>query len=534
MGFNEDIGTWFSVGIVGYFLLLILIGAIFNLIRCLGLTKKFNKSKVFKFCQQYIMYPSLIPNGYFNQAYGFKYFTILFPNRIQVLVDLVFCALEIAFYSVDYRYASKSAWPTYIGYRSGILAFGKLPLLILFAGRNNFLLYITGWSYNTFLHFHKVIAYWMSVDTLIHSVAFTIAYLGKYVQSLHSRYFACGVAATVICGVIILQSLHIFRNFFYEYFLVLHVILVICFIAMCWYHCIDLGWMEWLVASCCVWFFDRTIRTIRMMLFGYKTATITAVGDKLMKFEVKKPSWWNHSPGTYGYIYILDIIFWENHPFTIVNEGENLVCFIKIKKGFTARIWKKLQENNGFMTKMICIEGPYGGNLFPIFRKYDDSILVAGGSGIPGILEAAINIKHGKLIWIIQQQSIIDVYKSLIEKVTIPIDIYITRENNENFTCTFRELISCCSGSDNQTPDETDKESTKEETDSEQGQISIIFEKPDLNTIISKSISESQYNNIAVVGCGPPIVMDKIMNLVAKEVLKSDKSIELFNELQVW
>lgn len=527
MSFNEDSGTWFSVGILGYFLLLILLSAIFNFIRYLGLTKIIYKSKFLKICQKYLIYPTLIPKGRFNQSYGFKYFSILFPNRIQFLVDLFLCALEIAFYSVDYRYVSKSAWPTYIGYRSGILAFGKLPLLILFAGRNNFLLYITGWSYSTFLHFHKVIAYWMSIDTLIHSVAFTIAYLGKYVLSLHSRYFACGVAATVICGVIVLQSFHIFRNLFYEYFLAFHIVLVICFIAMCWYHCIDLGWMEWLVASCCVWFFDRTIRTIRIMLFGFKTATITAVGDKLMRVEVEKPSWWCHSPGTYGYIYFLNIIFWENNPFTIVNENDKLLCFIKIKKGVTARMWRQLQENNGIMKKKICIEGPYGGNLFPIFKKFDDSILIAGGSGVPGILEAAINIRQGKMIWIAQHQNFIYAYKSLIEKVNIPIDIYITRENNENFKCSYRELTSSSS-------DDTDKESIKEKTNYKEDQISVIFEKPDLNTIISTSITESQFNNLAVVACGPPIVMDNIMNLVAKEVVKSDKNIEFFNELQVW
>lgn len=535
--FNIDAGTWFAVAFYGYYLFVILISFLYNLSRILGVTKAINNSNFAKYCQKLIIFPTLFPKGKYSQPYGFKFFTMLFPNRIQFLTDLIFFAMEVAFYCVNYRYSSKGYWMAYVGYRSGIMALGKIPLLILFAGRNNFLLYITGWSYCTFLHFHKVIATWMFIDALIHSVAYTIDVLGYYVEECHYTYFACGIAATTFAGLILLQSFHIFRSFFYEYFLTIHIVFAICFIACTWYHCNILGWMEWLVAACCVWFFDRLIRVIRMSAFGYKKAKITVVGDQLMKLEVSKPSWWIHTSGTYGYIYFAGIIFWENHPFTVVVENDKICAYIRVKMGVTARVWKKLIANNNEMNWKICIEGPYGGNLSPMAKRYDEAIFIAGGSGAPGILEGATKATHGKFIWISQNLGFVTAYKSLIEKVSIPIDIYITRENCNERKCSIKELISE-TDSDTQSSDGdgdgSEKISSDQEIDYSSSQISIYYRRPDINEIINYEVNDSTSNNVAIVACGPPIMMDSLRHVVSDSVTKWDKSIDFFDEFQIW
>lgn len=117
------------------------------------------------------------------------------------------------------------------------MAFGKIPLFILFAGRNHFLIWVTGWSYSTFLHFHKVVDWWMFVDSLIHSVSYTII-TSNYVNQLHRVFFACGIAATVICGILILRSMHAFRSIAYEYFLLFHIALAI-------FYCHVLVALQW-------------------------------------------------------------------------------------------------------------------------------------------------------------------------------------------------------------------------------------------------------------------------------------------------
>lgn len=538
--FNLSVGTWFSAGICGYFLILIIISAFHNFFRQTSIGKSINNAKLSKLCQKYVIFPTLIPNGKFTQYYGWKYFSILFPNRVQFITDVFIFGLQLAFYCVDYRYkgtywfgSPKHSWQRFLADRTGIMAFGKIPLLILFAGRNNFLLSVTGWSYSTFLHFHKVLAYWMFLDSMIHSVAYTINSLGYYVLYLHDRYFACGVAATVLCGFLLLQAMHPFRRFFYEYFLTIHVVIAIAFIIMCWYHCRELGWLEWLIASCAVWFFDRLLRAIRIAAFGYRTAQITVAGDHILKIEVPKPSWWFHTPGTYCYIYFAGWIFWENNPFTCIVEGNNICAYIRVKRGVTARIWRKLLKNNNSMSTKVCIEGPYGGNGYTRIKKYDEVLLLAGGTGAAGILESATRLSCGKMIWVVTTFETIKAYQSLIQRVKLPLDIYITREEGSEKNCSALDLFGV-SDSENLSTESSGKESEDNNVGLSSGSIKIIYGRPNLSELIDSSVKTSNSNNLGIMSCAPPTMSDEIRNIIAKDVTSWDKSVDYFDEFQIW
>lgn len=531
--FNTDTGTWFSVGIYGYFALLFLISATHNFAR-LTFAKSTNSSSIVKRLQKYIIFPSLLPNGKYQQYVGYKYLSALIPNRIQFLCDLFLFALQIAFYCVDYRQndgvyymtVKNTNWSKFVGDRTGIMAFGKIPLLILFSGRNNFLLWFTGWSYSTFLHFHKSLAYWMTLDTVIHSVAYTINEKATYSSLVKELYFACGIAGTVICCVMIGAAAHPIRRLFYEYFLVMHVIFAIVFIAMCWYHCAALGWMQWLVAACCVWFFDRLVRVIRCVAFGYRTAHVSIVGENLIKIEVPKPSWWFHSPGTHCYIYFAGFIFWENHPFTTVLEGDKICAYLRVKMGITSRVYHKLQKNGGELQWKVCLEGPYGGELSVPVRKYDEALLIAGGSGASGILEHATSVSAGKLIWVVQNLATARAYKSLLEKINLDIEIYVTKENGTNHYYTITSFI-------NET-DSSSEDEKKMTTENNRPQISVFYSRPNFWELIDNYINETPNKSVAIVACGPPRLMDEVRNIVSDRVSSWSKSIDFFDELQIW
>ena len=540
--FNLDSGTWFSVGICGYFLLLIVISTIFNFARYAGVTKSINNSSFAKLCQKYVIFPTMFPNGKFSQFWGSKWFPVYLPNRIQFITDVFLFGLQIAFYCVSYRYKEgwwfgtpEHAWQRYVADRTGIMAFGKIPLLVLFAGRNNFLLWITGWSYSTFLHFHKVVAWWMSLDTLIHSVAYTINSLGYYVLYIKTEpYFVYGIIATIFCGLILLFALPPFRVFYYEYFLVVHVSFAVIFVAMCWWHCNTLGWLEWLIATCCVWAFDRILRVIRMFAFGYRTATLTVVGDQLIKVEVPKPTWWRHQPGTYSYIYFAGIIFWENHPFTIVVEGNNLCAYIRVKKGVTYRMWNKLLKNNNTMTWKVSVEGPYGGQVATPLKKYDEALLIAGGSGVPGILENATQVSSGKLIWISQTLQGIKAYHNLLKNVNIDVEVYITREQGESRVTSIEQFLNETESTDLST-DNSEKESTElKALSNSKGNFKIFYVRPNIEELIDSNIRDSPSSSIGIAACGPPVLMDSIRHTLASHVTKWDKSVDYFDEFQIW
>jgi hypothetical protein len=539
--FNEDSATWFSVGICGYFLLLIVISTLYNFARNVGISKSVNKSRLSKAIQKYIIFSPMAPKGKFAEAWGPQnWFPVLLPNRMQFIADVFLFALQVAFYCVSYRvhddnfYTSKAqALQSYLGIRSGIMAFGKIPLLILFAGRNNLIMWTTGWSYATCLHFHKVLAWWMSFDTLVHSVAYTLEVGSYYKQDMKQLYFAAGVAATVLCGALLLFSLPPIRKSYYEYFFTFHVVLAIAFIAMCWYHCNILGWMEWMVAACCVWVFDRIVRVIRMTAFGYRTAVLTVVGDDTFKVEVAKPSWWHHTPGTFSYIYFAGFLFWENHPFTTVVEGDNLCAYIKVKKGVTYRVFNRLLENKNQMTWKVCLEGPYGGEMPRSLHRYEDTLLLAGGSGVPGIVEHAAKVNRGKLIWVAQTLQLVKAYKPLLANVQTDVEIYITREH-ESDKCISLDAFINETETDSNT-DTSDKEAASDIVKvRSSGNIKIIYARPNIPELIDANIRDSPCDSVGIVACGPPKMMDDIRNTVTNNVTKWDKSIDFFDEFQIW
>lgn len=534
---NIDKGTYFCTGICAYFLLLIVIGAIYNFCRETSISKSINNSKLSKLCQQYIIFPVLFPKGKFSEEYSFKFLSILIPNRIQFISDVFLFALQVAFYSASYHHTSSYSWQRFVADRTGIMAFGKIPLIVLFAGRNNFLLWVTGWSYTTFLHFHKMLAYWMFLDAMIHGVAYTIIELGYYVQSLKETYFACGVAAMVLCGMLLLQSLHPFRKLSYEVFLVFHIVLALGFIIMCWYHCNILGWLEWLIAACCVWFFDRLVRVIRMANFGIKTATISVVGDDLFKIEVPKPKLINHVPGHYYYVYFAGWTFWQNHPFTTVLEGDNLCTYIRVKKGITERVWKQLLSNNNQMQWKVCYEGPYGGECARKLKKYDDALLIAGGSGVPGVLDSATRVSGGKMVWVAQTLNSVKAYKPLLEKINTDLELYITRETGTNSECTLASLFADGEWEN----DSSSKNSSKDSSDDKKVVVNeheifvtINYNRPNVENIINSYVKHSPSANVGIIGCGPPQLMDNIRHVLAENVTLWDKSVDFFDEFQIW
>lgn len=541
--YDNDSGTWFSVGLCVYFLVLIIIGTIHNFLRQTGLAVKVNNSKISKYIQSYITLPSVFPHGSYSTPVGPKWFSSLLPNRLELLVETGIFILEVAFYSVSYRQHdgnnanATSQWRQGVGYRSGILAFGKIPLLVLFAGRNNFLTWLTGWSYMTFIQYHKVLARWMFLDSLIHSVLYTIDSLGYYTTLLKRLYFACGVAATVLAGVIVLFSFHVFRRHWYETFLITHIALAIGFIAMCWYHCKTLGWCEWLVAACCVWFFDRLVRITRMSLFGYRKAQITAVGDELFKVEVAKPSWWIHTPGHYGFIYFAGWIFWENHPFTLAVEGKNISLYIKVKKGITSRIWKKLMKNGGTMNWRVCVEGPYGGEGSTGAKRYDDLLMIAGGSGVPGVLDSAVTIGKGTFIWIVRELNDAKPYSSLVKRLgNVDVNIHVTREQGQDQEMSLQELFDNSSSEDLSTDTSSKESKVLSDKENVVGEkiLTIKYGRPNIQEILSQYIGSSAGKSIGILACGPPQLMDDLRHYVSKETLNTTKSIDYFDEYQIW
>jgi len=119
----------------------------------------------------------------FGTAHIRRRYYLSMPLRSQTILISTYLAINLIFMCVGYHTFSENMyWPEqtdiqltrYVADRSGILAFAQIPLLIAFAGRNNVLIGLTGWSYSTFNVWHKWIARVCLIYTFIHSVTYTV------------------------------------------------------------------------------------------------------------------------------------------------------------------------------------------------------------------------------------------------------------------------------------------------------------------------------------------------------------------------
>jgi predicted ferric reductase len=214
----------------------------------------------------------------------------------------------------------------YAGYRTGEFAFALLPLTILFAGRNNILLWLTNWSHSTYLLLHRWVARLFALHTILHSVFLLAARIqtGTYAKDLKLPYWQWGIVGTVFVSIMLIWSILWMRRLSYEVFLIGHIIMAVFTVVGSWYHLVlRFGYggdhEYWLYAAVAVWAFDRILRVVRMATNGVRRATVTEIGANHVRIEISGIRF-GGKPGYHGYVYfptLSPLKPWENHPFSI-------------------------------------------------------------------------------------------------------------------------------------------------------------------------------------------------------------------------
>jgi predicted ferric reductase len=348
---------------------------------------------------------------------------------------------------------------SYIGYRTGHIGYALLPLVVLFSSRNNFLLWVTNWSYGTYLLLHRWVARIFAVQAIVHSITLLLTYQGSgsYAAESIKPYWQWGIVATVLtCAMLILSVLY-FRRIAYEVFLIIHIVLAVLVIIGCWYHVV-LKWGynfydNWLYAAIAVWFFDRAVRVLRVLKNGMRYANVTEIGDNHIRVDVPGVRW-TIQPGHIGYVgfpTLHPLRPWENHPFSInssvlfqsyrhalapVSPGnsiphnsyaEGVSADDKAPKSPVARdiidpttaagVSFIIKKKTG-MTKMLntnarlltILDGPYPHSANADALEADHLLLLAGGIGITGLLAWLSVHPNIKLAWSVKasDQALVD------------------------------------------------------------------------------------------------------------------------------
>lgn len=243
-----------------------------------------------------------------------------------LLLNLFVCVLDITPGPQPNAWYIDS-WQQVMGYlsdRAGALAFANVTLMFIFSARNNPLLFITDWSYDTYLLLHRWVGYMAIVQAAVHCLMWLHWYVKDGTHNIEARepYWYWGIIGILAMCLIWPLSLLPIRQRLYEFFLLSHITLTILTIAGFWYHIWYLyedfwGYQIWIYIMMAFWSSDRLLRIWRFLRNGIRYATLTKIDDDYFRIDIDGVS--GHG---YAFLYFptVRLSFWENHPFSIASR----------------------------------------------------------------------------------------------------------------------------------------------------------------------------------------------------------------------
>lgn len=515
------------------------------------------------------------------------FFKILMPSRVEIIVILGFFAACATFLVVGIKVVpddpifltTERAYAKHVGVRSGIIGTISIPLVILFAGRNNILIWFTGINYATFVTFHKWIARVVVIMILIHACCYTIMYPPSQLYLLKGYYYVGAIIGTSAASFLLFHLLLAIRRKWYDLFLYLHITLVIIFIYGGAVHVRALGYLIFLYCACGIWILDRAVRIGRIFAFGFPKAKFELINSDTVRLQIPTTSWWCPTKGGFAFVYFVETKkFFQSHPFSYVQLPNQINFYIKVKDGVTSDIKEKLIANSNFMEMKVTVEGPYSGMLESCnIKHYHSAVFMAGGNGIPSMFSEAYQLalikrqhilrQRIKLIWVIRDYTFLNWFYEelmLLRAVKVDVDIYVTRpdaklrgrveemderkledwEHSIYEKCDYGESSSELNSIDINTKKSHSITERTQDLDSDYNlvlrkiqrnlnHITFYHGRPRIPDIVSSEIALCDGTSIAYVACGHPQMVDEMRRAVSKTV-DCGKRVDFYEHLQVW
>ncbi|CAO2658290.1 Nn.00g060130.m01.CDS01 [Neocucurbitaria sp. VM-36] len=402
------------------------------------------------------------------------------PTRGQgfyiLLISLLNIILLVAPYTIKQPQASFTTRGkqllSIVGNRAGTMAMGNVVALFLFSSRNSVLLYLTDWSYSTYLLLHRWLGYWAVLHTVIHSAMLWSYYIkaGTYSAEVWRLYWIWGIVGTVAMCALLPFSLLKIRQKFYEFFIVSHVALSLLFLIGYHYHIwyvysYSWGYEIWMFVAAGIWALERLIRICRMAFQGSSTAVVTvipAVDSEYIRIDVEG----KHLKAGVAYLCFptLSWRFWETHPFSVsgfvldpqhglmqpfqsnlgpdssprpkafVEKGATVqaaastvssdartqgcqastMFFARTRSGVTKALTDRASRADSKSVRLrVLIDGPYNhsGHVHSQLAQCSDILCIAGGVGITACLDLLrhSDMKDTKLFWSSRKPGLVSV-----------------------------------------------------------------------------------------------------------------------------
>lgn len=402
----------------------------------------------------------------------------LVPTRGQALFIVYIITINVILSSVAITVLTPNSWFADVPYqvyvllsnRVGHLSFCNLPLLILFAGRNNILLWLTNWTHSTFLLVHRWIAVICTLQACLHAAIYLALYVndGIHAEEAAKPYWYWGIIATWALVLMLPLSMLPIRRIAYEAFLISHIVLGVVALVGCWYHVIELyshqwGYELWLYMSFTIWAFDRLLRVMRLARGGVKRAFVSRVDEDYLRIDIPDADCQGH---VFVYFPTLTWKIWENHPFSvvafdgetdvpatqilaqpnklehessspdrfdsqdhlphIVRQRRGISLLVRTHGGLTSLFSSSINSSSGIP---VLIESSYTTTGATFMQEdgyiptaaYPNRLVIAGGVGITGVLPILERTSHlfaslgtTKLYWGVRSRALVSTVESMV------------------------------------------------------------------------------------------------------------------------
>lgn len=371
------------------------------------------------------------------------------PSNSTTLVVLAFLGLQI-FYTFFKTPLSLSMIFVFAD-RTSLVFVANLPLLYLFAAKNQPIKLLTGFSYESLNIVHRRLGEVMCLLALLHSAGMIAVWYTvlqpagiTLIKFLLIKMILLGIGAFLAYEILYFTSLGSFRQRWYELFLGVHVVLQVAALVLVWFHHHRSRW--YVGVAIAIFLIDRLVyrmlvkpTTARASLEfqeDKKTVVIRASIPTKKKYNQVKSmlgagitTGWKATEHVFLTVPSLarkHII--QAHPFTIASKAPtadeqeaNLEFIVRAQDGFSGDLVRYAACHD---TVAIRLDGPYGSQTaLELLQDSGHAVIVAGGSGIAvawplvwSVIDEAVtqdlehsitpaNRKKVLLVWIIRDRS---------------------------------------------------------------------------------------------------------------------------------
>ncbi|CAK9782632.1 hypothetical protein CC85DRAFT_326861 [Cutaneotrichosporon oleaginosum] len=347
----------------------------------------------------------------------------------QIYLIALYLVINVIWSCLGYRTANDNLFfpgrrdkqlARFVADRTGIMSFYNLPLLFLLAGRNDLLIWLTGWSYASCTLWHRWVARVATLQAIVHSVAYTWLEGERLAARWTEDPWRTGVVATIVMALMLPFAIRPLRERAYEAFLAVHIILSLVLLVLLFLHVRNFGtgYHAYLWACVGIWVFDRAARLTRVLFLTptFKPNALALLPNPhgFVRLAIRTPRTLSPSPGSYFFLHLPSISPLANHPFTLASYrrtgagGTELHFLCKPRGGSTSLLRASVERalanaiphDLGALKLAVLLEGPYG--VSHRLDRFDRVLLVAGGSGITALLPYIPLRECVSVVWMVQ------------------------------------------------------------------------------------------------------------------------------------